>query len=69
MLVVFGSAIMLLFDGQFARDEDSLKRFNQLSLGACGLFTLLVAANGISTVLECAVGLCPDNPIGYLLLR
>jgi len=33
------------------------------------LFGLLAFGNGISTVLECAGGLCPDNPTEYLLLK
>jgi disulfide bond formation protein DsbB len=33
------------------------------------IFTLLVAANLLSTVLECGAGQCDDNPVRYLLLR
>lgn len=33
------------------------------------LFTLLVAANLLSTVLECGAGQCDDNPIHYQLLK
>ena len=33
------------------------------------IFALLVAANLLSTVLECGAGQCDDNPIRYLLLR
>lgn len=32
------------------------------------LFVLLIAANLISTVLECGAGQCADNPVGYELL-
>jgi disulfide bond formation protein DsbB len=68
-LMVLGSSVMLLFDGQFAPGESRVKRLAGLSLAAFVLFTLLALGNGISTVLECAAGLCPDNPTGYLLLR
>jgi disulfide bond formation protein DsbB len=68
-LMVLGTAVMLLFDGQFIRGERSEERLAGLSLGAFALFTLLALGNGISTVLECSVGLCPDNPTDYLLLR
>jgi len=33
------------------------------------VFALLVAANLLSTVLECGAGQCDDNPARYLLLR
>lgn len=33
------------------------------------LFTLLIALNVISTVLECGAGACPANPTYYQLLR
>jgi hypothetical protein len=60
---------MLLFEGQFAGGESSVNRLTGLSLVAFVLFTLLALGNGVSTVLECAGGLCPDNPTDYLLLR
>ena len=68
-LIVLGTAAMLLFDRQFVDGERSTKRLGGLSLGAFGLFALVVLGNGISTVLECSTGLCPDNPTDYLLLR
>jgi len=33
------------------------------------IFALLVAANLLSTVLECGAGQCDDNPVRYLLLK
>jgi disulfide bond formation protein DsbB len=68
-LIVLGTAVMLLFDGPFAPSEYATKRLAGLSLIACALFMLLALGNGISTVLECAGGLCPDSPTRYLLLR
>jgi disulfide bond formation protein DsbB len=68
-LIVLGTAVMLLFDRQFPNDESSPNRPTTLSLAAFAVFTLLVLGNGVSTVLECAGGLCPDNPTDYLLLR
>jgi disulfide bond formation protein DsbB len=68
-LIVLGTAVMLLFDGQFAGGESSVNRLTGLSLIAFALFTLLALCNGVSTVLECAGGLCPDSPTDYLLLR
>jgi disulfide bond formation protein DsbB len=69
VVMVMGTAVMLLFDRQFAEVENSADRLNALSKVAFVLFGLLVLGNGLSTVLECAGGLCPDNPTGYLLLR
>jgi disulfide bond formation protein DsbB len=69
MMIVLGTAIMLLFDRQFAASGVAAVRLTGLALGAFALFTLLALGNGVSTVLECAGGLCPDNPTDYLLLR
>ena len=69
MLIVLGTAVMLWFDGQFANGEGAAKRLTGLALAAFVLFTLLALDNGVATVLECAGGLCPDNPTHYLLLR
>jgi disulfide bond formation protein DsbB len=68
-LIVLGTAAMLLFDRQFVEGGRSVERLGGLSLAAFALFALLVLGNGISTVLECSAGLCPDNPTDYLLLR
>jgi len=37
-----------------------------LAGAACGLFVLMAAANAAAFLLECGVGPCPDNPVGYL---
>jgi hypothetical protein len=68
-LVVIGTAFMLLYERQFAPGED-MKRTGRRQLGllgrvAVGLFALAVFANGVSTILECGGGLCPDNPVTY----
>jgi disulfide bond formation protein DsbB len=71
VVMVLGTAVMLLFDRQFAVDakvEDSTNRLTVFSKVAFVLFGLLALGNGLSTVLECAGGLCPDSPTGYLLL-
>jgi disulfide bond formation protein DsbB len=68
-LIVLGTAVMLLFDRQFAGGENSVRRLTGLLLVAFALLTLLALGNGVSTLLECAGGLCADNPSDYLLLR
>jgi hypothetical protein len=67
--MVLGTAVMLLFDRQFAKHDVAADRVTALSRIAFVLFGLLALGNGLSTVLECAGGLCPDNPTDYLLLR
>jgi disulfide bond formation protein DsbB len=67
--IMLGTAVMLLFDGQFERVEAPANRLTGLSLAAFALFALLALGNGVSTVLECGGGLCPDDPTDYLLLR
>lgn len=64
--MVAGSAVMLLFDRQFEPPRPAgLPRLGTAALALAGLLAL---ANGVSTVLECGGGLCPDNPTGYQLL-
>ncbi|MBL8906375.1 MAG: disulfide bond formation protein B [Rhizobiales bacterium] len=67
-LIILGTAGMLLFDRQFT-DESGQKPLAGWILASFGLFGFLALANGVSTVLECAGGLCPDDPTGYLLLQ
>ncbi len=67
-LIVLGGAIMLLFDRQF-REGAERERLAGFALASFAAFGLLALANGVSTVLECGGGLCPDNPTEYLLLR
>lgn len=49
------------------------KSFHGISRGASNallaLFTILIAANFVSTVLECGMGQCEANPQHYLLLE
>lgn len=74
-LIILGCAAMLLFDRQFpgageaATDPPQRSRAAAFGMAMIGLAALLTLGNGISTVLECAGGLCPDNPVEYLLLH
>jgi disulfide bond formation protein DsbB len=67
-LIVIGGAVMLLFERQFSESAGP-ERLAGLALISFVVFALLVLGNGVSTVLECSGGLCPDNPTEYLLLR
>lgn len=47
--------------------------FQSVTIGRVGqsaiyLFLSLIALNALSSLLECGLGQCPDNPIRYLLL-
>jgi disulfide bond formation protein DsbB len=67
-LIVVGGAVMLLLEKQFSESARP-ERLAGLALASFVIFTILVLGNGVSTVLECGGGLCPDNPTEYLLLR
>ena len=47
----------------------SIVFFTTASGAGFALLALLIAANLVSTVLECGAGQCDDNPVHYLLLR
>ena len=67
LLIIIGSAIMLLFDRQFATTERD--RLKVLPVSAVVLFVSLVVANVVSTLAICGVGLCPETPGGYLIFN
>lgn len=61
------AGIMLMLD---RRCVDASHRWPASSLvqGVMWLFFVLVAANLVSTLLECGLGACPDDPTSYLWL-
>ncbi len=69
VLILFGTACMLLFDRQFDKSAHGAGPLAGLALIVFVLFAALVVGNGLSTFLECGVGLCPDNPVDYELLK
>jgi disulfide bond formation protein DsbB len=71
--IILGSAIMLLFDRQFQVLASVEHNQHHLLARWFGMVMMVIAAvlalsNGVSTVLECAGGLCPDNPTSYIML-
>jgi disulfide bond formation protein DsbB len=68
-LIVIGTAVMLLFDRQFGDAGKASVPLAGLTMAVVGLFAVLTLGNGVSTLLECGMGLCPDNPTDYLLLK
>jgi disulfide bond formation protein DsbB len=68
-LIIVGTAIMLLFDRQFVTTEWPAFRPRILPVSAFMVFAALVVANIISTLAICGMGLCPENPGGYLIFN
>jgi disulfide bond formation protein DsbB len=67
-VVVIGTAFMLLYERQFSSARETMgarKGLGILGGVSVALFALAVFANGVSTILECGAGLCPDNPVTY----
>ncbi len=69
VLIILGTAGMLLFDRQFEKSAHGAGPLAGLALAVFALFAVLALGNGLSTFLECGVGLCPDNPIDYEFLK
>jgi disulfide bond formation protein DsbB len=69
-LIILGSAVMLFLEGQFEPElAPEPVRVAGLSLIAVAVFALLALGNAVSTVAECELGLCADNPTKYELLN
>ncbi|MDX3907942.1 MAG: disulfide bond formation protein B [Pigmentiphaga sp.] len=69
--IVAGTAIVLMLDRQFEPSDfrgQASTPARRFMLAVVVLFGLLVAANALSTLLECSVGICPADPTGYELL-
>ncbi|MBR0859003.1 disulfide bond formation protein B [Bradyrhizobium liaoningense] len=67
-VVGYVALVFMLKDVTGERDGDA--PLNGLASNAIfAIFALLVAANLLSTVLECGAGQCDDNPVRYLLLK
>jgi disulfide bond formation protein DsbB len=66
--IVAGTALMLMSNRQFTPDfalDGTRPPGRLLPALALGLFALLVLGNALSTLAECGIGLCPDDPHGY----
>jgi len=64
-LVVFCAAMLVMFPHGAEAGRRDLPRGGIVTL-ACVVFLILAAANVAAFLLECGVGPCPDNPVGYL---
>jgi len=72
-LILVGTAIMLLFEGQYKglRDEPSHEEFGGVPLAKFAFFLMLflIGANAVTTLLECGPGICADPPTDYRLIE
>lgn len=69
VLIVTGSAVMLLFDRQYEPAGPIPLREVALPLVSVALLALLAVANILSTLAICGFGLCPETPGGYLIFN
>ncbi len=71
-LVILGTAIMLLFEGQYKNlyDEPAHERFggHKLAKFAFLLALALTVGNAVTTLLECGPMVCADPPTDYKLI-
>jgi disulfide bond formation protein DsbB len=65
-LIVY-AGIMLVIDRRCV-DQPHSRPVSSFAYGVMWLFFILVAANVVSTLLECGFGACPDDPTSYLWL-
>lgn len=69
-VVCYVALVFVLKDVAGKRDVGGDASMNGLASNALfAIFALLIAANLLSTVLECGAGQCDDNPVRYLLLK
>lgn len=63
------TALMLLFDGQFAQGHAAKTSAGPLATAAVVLVIAVTAANFASALLECGFKACADDPVAYELLK
>jgi disulfide bond formation protein DsbB len=70
-LIIVGSAVMLLFEGQYEPDASSTRPFGGQILPKIAFFimVLLTIGNAVSALLECGPGICAEDPKTYKELR
>jgi disulfide bond formation protein DsbB len=59
------AGLLLFLEGANPSPQRASKAVDRLAATAIWLFALLVAGNLVSTLLECGVGPCADNPTVY----
>jgi disulfide bond formation protein DsbB len=67
-LATFIAVSLLLLLKSWERPAENKVRVNVWAKLVMGLFAVLIAANLVSTILECGTGQCDDDPTFYQLL-
>ena len=66
VVIILGAAVMLMLDRQFAPDQGQPRAsLHWAATAAVFLFGAMALLNAGSTLAECGLGLCPDNPTNY----
>lgn len=72
-LVLVGTAIMLLFEGQYKGlvDKPAHEKFGEHRLAKFAFFLMLAltAGNAVTTLIECGPTVCADPPTQYKLIE
>jgi disulfide bond formation protein DsbB len=68
MIVVVITTLILGIDRQYQKPHPSNIRWRYLTNILFAIVTLLAVTNLISVLLECGIGICPDNPVRYEFL-
>lgn len=66
--IAVGTVFMVLWEWGYGPAQAPGARWRALATALSTLLCGLALANGLATALECAAGLCPADPIHYLLL-
>ncbi|AKK24709.1 disulfide bond formation protein B [Pandoraea oxalativorans] len=70
LFVAIGAAIVLMLISEWAHQSSGAPMLRLpvvVSVGLIALLSLLALSNGIATVFECGSGMCPDDPIDWLI--
>jgi len=65
--IVLFTTIILGLDIQYIESKKKPAAFTSVLHGLFALIFILTVGNFISTLIECGLGQCPDNPLHYLL--
>lgn len=69
MVIVVSVSLLLGVDRQYLEKVRKNHLWHYLVQILFALLVFLTVANIVATVFECGFGMCPDNPVGYELLK
>ncbi|MBS9475902.1 disulfide bond formation protein B [Ancylobacter sp. VKM B-3255] len=68
-IIIAGCTFLLLFDRQGPQVRRGRRRLSPFGFTALFVISILTLVNGLSTVMECGTGGCPEDPANYRLLE